>query len=315
MLRLSLGRSTAAVLVFASALALATAHARPVAAQNWKEAPVYGTIELAAGFLPDPVSRSLQAGGGDTNAIPAVGCAGHINAAAPDYRLSYTAGDGPLYVYARSRSDVTLLVHDPAGEWHCSDDWQGTDPMISFETPLDGSYAVWVGTYAAGALQEASLHFSEIDPSIDADELASAFAEFGEGMPDISAMPVYETLQLSSGFLPDPVVRELHAGGADPNPVEGDGCRGFINLGAPDFDLNYSAGSMPLYIYARSDADLTLVVNDAHGAWHCSDDVDGTHPVIRLDGPPSGNYNIWVGTYQAGELQPATLYVSERAPR
>ncbi|MCA1789306.1 MAG: hypothetical protein LC667_05440 [Thioalkalivibrio sp.] len=292
-------------LVLAIAVGLATAH--PAEAQNWKEAPLYGTIDLTAGFMPDPVSRSLRAGGNDRNPISGAGCSGYINAAAPDFNLSYTAGSSTLYIYARSSSDVTLLVSDPAGEWHCSDDWEGTDPMIRFSGARSGNYHVWVGTFASGSPQDATLHFTEIDPS-------GASTALSSGMPDISAVPVYETIDLASGFTPDPLSRSLQAGGSDPNPVSGAGCAGYLNLDAPDYDLNYTAGTLPLYIYAESDADLTLVVNDADGNWHCSDDVDGTNPRIHLASPPSGNYNIWVGTYASGSLQPATLFISELDP-
>ncbi len=284
--------------------------AEPASSQNWKEAPLYEALSLTAGFMPDPVSRSLQAGGNDSNPIDGSGCAGYINAERPDYDLNYTAGSSSLYIYARSGSDVTLLVNDPAGNWHCSDDWDGTDPMVQFDNPRSGNYNVWVGTYSSGTTQPATLHFSEITPSTG----DASGTGFGPGMPDISALPVYETFDLSAGFTPDPLSRTLLAGGSDPNPVSGSGCTGYLNLEAPDFDLNYTSGSFPLYIYAESSADLTLVVNDANGTWHCSDDANGTNPMIHLPNPPSGNYNIWVGTYSSGSLHSATLYLSEVSP-
>lgn len=298
---LSAGAVLAAVTLLAAA---------PASSQNWKEAPLYETLSLTAGFMPDPVSRTLQAGGADSNPIDGSGCAGYINAERPDYDLNYTAGSSSLYIYARSGSDVTLLVNDPSGAWHCSDDWDGTDPMVQFDSPRSGNYNVWVGTYSSGATQEATLHFSEITPSTG-DVLGDGF---GPGMPDISAVPVYETIELSAGFTPDPLSRSLQAGGSDANPVSGAGCSGYINLDAPDFDLNYTSGTLPLYIYAESSADLTLVVNDADGTWHCSDDANGTNPMIHLSSPPSGNYNIWVGTYSSGSLESATLYISEVSP-
>ena len=280
----------------------------PVSAQNWKEVPLYGTIDLTAGFMPDPVTRTLQAGGADANPIEGAGCSGYINAAKPDYDLNYTAGSSTLYVYARSNSDVTLLVNDPAGGWHCSDDWEGTDPMITFSSPRSGNYNIWVGTFAASSPQEATLYITEILPGGGTGAGSGA-------MPDISAVPVYETLDLSAGFVPDPISRSLQAGGTTANPISGAGCTGYINVNAPDYDLNYSAGTMPLYIYAEADSDITLLINDANGNWHCSDDANGTDPMIHLPNPPSGNYNIWVGTYSSGSLQPATLFISERAPR
>ena len=301
-------KRTSRVLSAGAVLAVVTlSSVAPVAAQNWKAAPLYETLNLTAGFMPDPVSRSLQAGGAQSNPIEGTGCAGFINADRPDYDLNYTAGSSSLYIYARSGSDITLLVNDPSGGWFCSDDWDGTDPMVQFDNPRSGNYNVWVGTYSSGQTQEATLYFTEINPS-------GSGTGFGEGMPDISAVPVYETITLASGFTPDPVSRSLQAGGTSANPVSGSGCRGYINLAAPDFDLNYTAGSLPLYIYAESDADITLVINDANGTWHCSDDANGTDPMIHLSNPSSGNYNIWVGTYASGALQNATLHISELSP-
>ena len=293
--------------LLASAVAVMLAVSSPAEAQNWKAAPLYGTIDLTAGFMPDPVSRTLRAGGNDSNPIAGAGCTGFINAAAPDYAVNYTAASSTLYVYARAGSDLTLLINDPSGAWHCSDDWEGTDPMVAFSSPSSGSYNVWVGTFESGAPQDATLYVTEIDPSGSATGTGSA-------MPDLSAAPLYETLDLTTGFMPDPVSRTLQAGGSAANPVSGAGCTGYINLDAPDYDLNYTAGTLPLYIYAESDADLTLVVNDASGTWHCSDDANGTNPMIHLPNPPSGNYSIWVGTFESGSLQSATLFISERAP-
>jgi hypothetical protein len=305
-----LKRSKRAWSYAAALLAVSPVLATPATAQNWKEVPLYGTVELSSGFMPDPVSRSLRAGGADENTISGAGCGGYINAEKPDYDLNYTAGNATLYVYARSDSDVTLLINDPSGAWHCSDDWEGTDPMVAFDDPQSGNYNIWVGTFASGSTQDATLYFTEIDTSGSA-----GGGDFGDDMPDISAMPVYETIELSAGFTPDPVARSLQAGGSSLNPVSGAGCAGYINLEAPDFDLNYDAGTMPLYIYAEADADITLLVNDASGTWHCSDDANGSNPMIHLPSPPSGNYNIWVGTFADGALQPATLYISERSPK
>ena len=65
-------------------------------------------------------------------------------------------------------------------------------------------------------------------------------------------------------------------------------------------------------IWAEGGADLTLVVYDAVGNWHCSDDYRGLDPAIRFENPQTGNYNIWVGTH--GGFADSTLYITERAP-
>jgi len=77
--------------------------------------------------------------------------------------------------------------------------------------------------------------------------------------------------------------------------------------------LNYNAGSYPLIISVRSNADTTLVVNGPDGSWYCDDDGgnQGLNPSIRFNGPSSGRYEIWVGTYGNSSLQPAELHISE----
>lgn len=132
---------------------------------------------------------------------------------------------------------------------------------------------------------------------------------------DWRAKPNYGTIELNAGFRPDPYTTSVRAGGAESARTVGDNCRGFIS-NAPDMDLNYDAGSTSLTIYAESSADITLIVYDAAGNWHCNDDYSsagGTNPAIRWTNPPTGNYNIWIGTYESGGLQDSQLSVTELA--
>ncbi len=90
-------------------------------------------------------------------------------------------------------------------------------------------------------------------------------------------------------------------------------CRGYI-ASAPDFDLTYEAGGLPLFIYVESDSDTTLAVTDPSGAWHCSDDAIGLNPALEIAAPASGLYSIWVGTYRGSGAERAMLYVAETPP-
>ena len=84
---------------------------------------------------------------------------------------------------------------------------------------------------------------------------------------------------------------------------------------APDFRLNWTAGSgaLPLIFSVASEADTTLVINDAQGNWVCDDDGGnaGLNPSISFTAPASGQYDVWVGTYSEGDLQSSTLNISE----
>jgi hypothetical protein len=142
-------------------------------------------------------------------------------------------------------------------------------------------------------------------------------AVYSGGEPNWRAAPTYGTIDLSSGFTPDPYLRSIAAGGANEVALGGSECTGYIHAAAPDLDLNYRAGQYQLSIYAKSDTDITLIVNAADGRWYCSDDVSGTNPAIVFSNPPSGNYNIWIGTYRptSTPLPESVLYISEMAPR
>lgn len=141
-------------------------------------------------------------------------------------------------------------------------------------------------------------------------------ADTVQAQPNWRAQPMFGTANLRVGFTPDPHVVGVRAGGADRNSISGRDCSGYINNSQPDVDLNYQAGNAPLFIYVTSSKDTTLLVNDANGNWHCSDDVSGSNPMIRITSPPSGNYNIWVGTYSQSDTgADARVNISEVAPR
>ncbi len=131
---------------------------------------------------------------------------------------------------------------------------------------------------------------------------------------DFMMEPTYGTIQLSSGFQPDPHEIDLRAGGSlDASEKLGSNCPGYV-ADAPDYDLMYDSGSgsLPLIITVRSAYDTTLVINTPDGDWICDDDSGPSHnPSVRFDPGSDGLYDIWVGTYERGSLQDATLVISE----
>jgi hypothetical protein len=129
---------------------------------------------------------------------------------------------------------------------------------------------------------------------------------------DPTAQPSSGNASLSSGFTPDPFTARLHSGGSiDASQTRGPGCNGFI-ASAPDFDLYYNAGALPLIVSVDAAVDTTLVVHAPDGSWHCDDDSgDGLNPSIRFAAPQSGLYDIWIGTYADASREEATLSISE----
>ena len=138
-----------------------TALAASASAQDITADATYSTFELTAGFMPDPHSISLAAGGG--TAVTEAGCTGYV-ADAPDVEMTFTAGELPLNIYVVSDADTTLVINGPDGSWYCNDDTNGFNPAVTFNPAVSGVYDIWVGTYDSGSLPSATLHISELDP-------------------------------------------------------------------------------------------------------------------------------------------------------
>ena len=130
---------------------------------------------------------------------------------------------------------------------------------------------------------------------------------------DFNAAPNYGTLNLATGFTPDPAMVQVQSGGNLNAERISPNCRGFIS-NAPDIRLNFAGGSnLPLVISVASQADTTLVINGPDGRWYCDDDggANGLNPGIRFNNPASGRYEIWVGTFGSTSNHPARVEVSE----
>lgn len=289
-------------IVWTVAAAAALCLSLPAQAQvNVNQSGAYGQVTLDSGFEPDPHSVTLTAGGDIDASTVNSECVGRI-ARRADFTLRYrNAGDYPLVFSATSDGDATLAIRAPDGRWYCDDDSGGAlNPLVRFDSPRNGRYQIWVGTFGTDTAP-AVLHISEI-------------GGVGE-RPDYSLDPAYGTIDLRSGFQPDPHRISVAAGGnIDASGMGVPGCVGWIAR-APDYRVNWTAGSgsLPLVISVSSDADTTLVINDAAGNWVCDDDGgnNGLNPAITFSNPASGQYDIWVGTYSQGDLQPSTLDVSE----
>lgn len=288
---------------------------------NLKAAPLYGAQDLVGGFAPDPVEIDMQAGGdGDASQVDA-SCVGSINFDAPDLSLNYRATVEALSIYVTAETDTTLVVRSPAGTWHCNDDAFGHNPGVTFDEPGSGLYLIWVGTFEGG-LAEATLGISEL-----------GFPDEGDGTDPFTTPPLFGELALSRGFEPDPQSISVIAGGdADLTEVvqtikddlEADGfdagidgtCVGFVSLPQPDVRIRFTGDGGPLYIFAKSNTDTTLFVIAPDATFACNDDGDssgaGTNPMVVFQSAQSGDYNIWVGTFEREEELPdAELFVSE----
>lgn len=127
--------------------------------------------------------------------------------------------------------------------------------------------------------------------------------------------PYFGEFDLESGFVDDPHIVSIAAGGSlDASDLSSD-CVGFIS-DAPDVSINYDSSSLSLSFAAFSEEDITLVINDPLGRWVCNDDFmesDELNPGISFEDPESGKFDIWLGVYSSDEddLIDANLFISE----
>jgi serine protease Do len=133
---------------------------------DWRAQPRYATLNLQVGFEPDPREVAVEAGGDREATAVRPDCLGWIDFSRPDVDLNYAPGQGsyPLYISAVANVDTTIVVNDPAGAWHCNDDFEGLNPGLVFQRPLMGNYNIWIGTLDRTAPQRATVRISEVPP-------------------------------------------------------------------------------------------------------------------------------------------------------
>ena len=143
--------------------------------------------------------------------------------------------------------------------------------------------------------------------------LSTLVAGAASACPNWQAAPSFGQIDLNAGFMPDPYVRNITAGGR----YDLAGCFGSNGWGgsvaaAPDFDLYWNGSSPALTIGVSSGYDTVLLINAPDGQWYYSDDVSGTNPAITFANPQAGLYDIWVGAYNGGSGVPGQLVITER---
>lgn len=127
---------------------------------------------------------------------------------------------------------------------------------------------------------------------------------------NLGADPLFGSVSLTTGFSETPYTVEVSPGGEDETFQLGGECYGYIRFAQPDFVLSYQAGESPLGVFAVSDLDITMTINDPAGNWHCNDDssfLSDTNSGIQFDDPLSGDYQIWVGSYDSGAESITTI--------
>jgi len=133
---------------------------------------------------------------------------------------------------------------------------------------------------------------------------------------DFSVDPAYGSASLSAGFTPDPHRVTVISGGAVDASYLSSRCVGYAAQG-PDYSLEWSGTSSMLrfYFVAENDGDDTsLIVNRPDGSWSCNDDSESSSldPMVKVENPQEGRYDIWIGSYSEDDYIEGVLYMSER---
>ncbi len=138
---------------------------------------------------------------------------------------------------------------------------------------------------------------------------------FAQGCPSWNNPTVFGSATLNGGFLPDPYVRNLTAGGTVNLASCTNGQWSGWVVTRPDFRLFYNGGSptgrLTFALEARSNVDTILLVNAPDGSWHYNDDYRGFNSAVVFSNPMSGQYDVWTGSYNRSSNNPAQLIVTE----
>jgi len=135
----------------------------PISKLDYAANSNYGDINLSAGFIPDPHSIGLSTGGSIDVSYLGGSCSGYATAA-PDVRVNFGGGGASLlrFYFKSSSSDPTMVVNDPYGNYYCVDDSFGTiNPTLDFNSPVGGTYDIWIGSYASGTSISGTLYITQ----------------------------------------------------------------------------------------------------------------------------------------------------------
>jgi hypothetical protein len=128
--------------------------------------PNYGSVNLEAGFWPDPHEVGITSGGSVDVYAQNIGsgCTGYATSS-PDYRIQWSGSASRLRIFfvPTGGDDTTLIINDANANWHCNDDYSGLDPMIELSNPPQGQMDIWVGSYGSGAYVSGTLYVTEFD--------------------------------------------------------------------------------------------------------------------------------------------------------
>jgi hypothetical protein len=232
-------------------------------------------------------------------------CAGFVSLDASDVILSVEAGLPALSLMAWSDVDLTMAVVTPSGAVFCNDDASQFNPGITIDSPEQGDYTIFVGSYSPEGFGGYELYAAagqQVWSATVFDDTASPRG--GYGVLNMGG-------ELRQALLNGALVASEQASYL---PVGDVYCTGFVGLDAPDFVLTVDAPETLLSIFAASATDLTMAVRAPNGVWYCADDSSDLNPAVSISQATAGDYLVYVGAYEQFASGSYELFASVGAP-
>ncbi|MFN2169500.1 MAG: copper resistance protein NlpE N-terminal domain-containing protein, partial [Anaerolineae bacterium] len=295
------------------------------------------TIDLEAGFALDPFLVSVNAGGTIDASGLSPDCTGYISAN-PVVSVNWTGEADSVKAFFYSDHDPTLVIQAPDGQYYCNDDANALllDPMIELDSPPQGEYNIWLGSYSDNQLLPGVLVLTT-RPDVSVGTFSLEGLVKRPALPDVLAAP---EPRLAATLLTDALANykgstvDLAAGGDETSmsvtaegdiaafdvPLEGVTCTGYIPA-KPDLVFDWSGQADSLQFFFEGDADTTLVVIAPGGKVFCTDDAEpgsNVNPLLVVHDPLEGRYAVFVGRVHPENPVQGTLTVGDdlsSAPR
>ncbi|WP_113906335.1 S1 family peptidase [Aliidiomarina celeris] len=288
--------------------------------------PAYGVLSANNSALASGATTQITAGGNVLVNYLGEQCAGYA-ANAPDYRVNLSELQSVLSVQFEATNqgdDTTLIVQDPAGLWHCNDDFNQLNPALSIHDAEPGSYSIWVASYTEGNFYNGTLTLSNRELRNHSHNhstiVEQVFTVDNSAQLTLEAEPRFGSSSLHHDIEPRQVRVASNAGGVvnmANQPMSE--CGGYAGAAA-NYSVSWQSNSKPLFMRFISNSasdDPMLYVLTPTGEWYCNDDANSEtlQPELVLKTAPAGLYRIWVGTFQEGaELQGHLIISSEHQP-
>jgi hypothetical protein len=261
----------------------------------------------------DPFVVSLNGGGPFSAAGLGPDCNGYVNDA-PSLSLNWSGAAEFLEAFFYSDHDPVLVIQTPGGQILCNDDANSLllDPVIQINTPAEGVYNLWVGSYDRSQLIPGLLVLTT-NPAVNIGAFRLNELVQREPIPEQIVQPAElrrtllptATLPVATGSsILQPGAEAISATvtvtGSVPAfdlPIRGAVCTGYINPHI-DYRVEWSGTAENLRIFFEGDGDASLLVVGPGGAVYCNDDAaigENLNPLVNIPNPPSGDYLVFVG--------------------